>query len=213
MPPPPPESPTQPRNEAESLQLKASQVTDESLSSTRRMKLLCEEAKEAGIKTLVALDDQGEQLDNIEKGMHDINEDMVEAEKAMQGMGGCCFGLCPPLSVICAGKSKDEAMFKVNDDGVGGSGGPGPGRGLDGAGIPTYGGFISKYSNDAREDEMEQNMDEVSIMVGNLRNMAIDMGGEIGNQNNQIDRINMMAESNVTRINVANEKANQLLKK
>jgi hypothetical protein len=39
---------------------------------------------------------------------------------------------------------------------------------------------------------MEGNMEEVSIMVGNLRNMAIDMGSEIGNQNNQIDRINLM---------------------
>lgn len=35
-------------------------------------------------------------------------------------------------------------------------------------------------------------MEEVSIMVGNLRNMAIDMGSEIGNQNTQIDRINLM---------------------
>lgn len=39
---------------------------------------------------------------------------------------------------------------------------------------------------------MENNMEEVSIMVGNLRNMAIDMGSEIGQQNNQIDRINLM---------------------
>lgn len=44
--------------------------------------------------------------------------------------------------------------------------------------------------NDAREDEMEQNMIEVSGMVSNLRNMAVDMGNEIGSQNQQIDRIN-----------------------
>ena len=33
-------------------------MTDESLESTRRMMNLCAEAKDAGIKTLVALDDQ-----------------------------------------------------------------------------------------------------------------------------------------------------------
>ena len=44
--------------------------------------------------------------------------------------------------------------------------------------------------NDAREDEMEQNMVEVSGMIGNLRNMAVDMGNEIESQNRQIDRIN-----------------------
>ena len=37
---------------------------------------------------------------------------------------------------------------------------------------------------------MEENMGQVSTMVGNLRNMAIDMGSEIENQNRQLDRIN-----------------------
>lgn len=37
---------------------------------------------------------------------------------------------------------------------------------------------------------MEENMTQVSTMIGNLRNMAIDMGSEIENQNRQLDRIN-----------------------
>ncbi|KAL1484273.1 hypothetical protein MTO96_050073, partial [Rhipicephalus appendiculatus] len=37
---------------------------------------------------------------------------------------------------------------------------------------------------------MEDNMVQVSTMIGNLRNMAIDMGSEIESQNRQIDRIN-----------------------
>lgn len=36
---------------------------------------------------------------------------------------------------------------------------------------------------------MEENLQQVSTMIGNLRNMACDMGNEIANQNNQIDRI------------------------
>lgn len=36
---------------------------------------------------------------------------------------------------------------------------------------------------------MEDNLQQVSTMIGNLRNMACDMGNEIGNQNNQIERI------------------------
>ena len=47
-----------------------------------------------------------------------------------------------------------------------------------------------RITNDAREDEMEQNMGEVSNMLGNLRNMAVDMGNEISSQNRQLDRIN-----------------------
>lgn len=40
----------------------------QTLEATRRMKAVCEDTKEAGIKSLVALDDQGEKLENFEKG-------------------------------------------------------------------------------------------------------------------------------------------------
>ena len=50
------------------------------------MLALCEESKEAGIKTLVLLDDQGEQLERMEKGLDTINEDMREAEEQLAGM-------------------------------------------------------------------------------------------------------------------------------
>jgi hypothetical protein len=37
---------------------------------------------------------------------------------------------------------------------------------------------------------MDENLVQVSSMIGNLRNMAIDMGNEIENQNNLIERVN-----------------------
>lgn len=49
---------------------------------------------------------------------------------------------------------------------------------------------FDRITNDAREDEMEENLTQVSGMLGNLRNMAIDMGSEIESQNRQVDRIN-----------------------
>ncbi|OXA52140.1 synaptosomal-associated protein 25 [Folsomia candida] len=207
MPPPPPEP--EPMSELEGIQLKANQITDESLDSTRRMLALCEESKEAGIRTLVALDDQGEQLDHIEAGMIQINEDMREAEKNLQGMEKCC-GLC----VLPCHKGKDfkedDKTWKGNEDGkVCNSQ---PVRVCDGAGIPAYGGYVAKITNDAREEEMEGNMGQVSTMVGNLRNMAIDMGSEIENQNRQLDRVNLKAASNEGRIKTANERAGKLLK-
>lgn len=50
--------------------------------------------------------------------------------------------------------------------------------------------MFSRITNDAREDEMEDNMGQVNTMIGNLRNMALDMGSELENQNRQVDRIN-----------------------
>ena len=51
--------------------------------------------------------------------------------------------------------------------------------------------FLLRITNDDREEEMEENMQQVSTMIGNLRNMATDMGTEVANQNNQLDRINL----------------------
>lgn len=81
-----------------------------------------------------------------------------------------------------------------------------------GGGMMMTGNYIAKVTKDAREDEMEENMQDVNNMIGNLRNMAIDMGSEIGAQNAQISRINQKAESNKTRIGTANERAQKLLK-
>ena len=50
-------------------------------------------------------------------------------------------------------------------------------------------------------------------MIGNLRNMAVDMSGEIGSQNDQLDRLNRKGESNQGRIVEANKKADKLLVK
>ena len=46
-----------------------------------------------------------------------------------------------------------------------------------------------RITKDAREDEMDENIQQVGNIVGNLRHMAIDMQSEIDSQNRQIDRI------------------------
>ncbi|XP_037500460.1 synaptosomal-associated protein 25 isoform X5 [Rhipicephalus sanguineus] len=192
------------------LQQKIDDGTTESLERTRNMIALCEESKEAGIRTLVALDEQGEQLDRIEEDMDKINADMKEAEKNLTGMEKCC-GIC-----VCPcqkGKEfkEDASTWKANEDGkvVNSQ----PARVMDdrnGAG-PTSG-YIARITNDDRENEMEDNMVQVSTMIGNLRNMAIDMGSEIESQNRQIDRINQKGTSNVVRVKGAQERAAKLMK-
>lgn len=202
-----------PKTELEEIQQQCNQVTDDSLESTRRMINMCEESKEAGIRTLVMLDEQGEQLDRIEEGLDQINQDMRDAEKNLEGMDKCC-GLCvlPWKRGKSFEKSGDYAnTWKKDDDGPTNTNGPRVTVG-DQNGMGPSSGYVTRITNDAREDEMESNMKEVSSMIGNLRNMAIDMGNEISSQNRQVDRIQQKAESNETRIDEANKKATKLLK-
>ncbi|XP_052766788.1 synaptosomal-associated protein 25-like isoform X2 [Mya arenaria] len=201
------------KSELTNLQFQANKVTDDSLESTRRMMSLCEESQDVGVKTLVMLDGQGEQLDRIEEGMDQINSDMKDAEKNLEGMEKCC-GLCvlPWKKAKKFEKSGDyNKTWKTSEDGKVITNGP---RVVvdQGNGVTSSGGYITRITNDAREDEMEQNLGEVSGMLGNLRNMAVDMGNEIGSQNRQLDRINQKSESNEERIKEANTRAAKLLK-
>uniref|UniRef100_A0A1A8NAH3 Synaptosomal-associated protein n=3 Tax=Nothobranchius TaxID=28779 RepID=A0A1A8NAH3_9TELE len=75
------------------------------------------------------------------------------------------------------------------------------------------GGHIRRVTNDAREDEMEENLTHVGSIVGNLKSMALDIGNELESQKDQIDRIREKANLNVSRIEAANQKATNLMKR
>ncbi|KAJ7340064.1 Synaptosomal-associated protein 25 [Desmophyllum pertusum] len=172
-------------------------------------------SQEVGIKTLVALDEQGEQLDRVEENLDQINVDMKEAEKNLTGLEKCC-GLC-----VCPGRrqknfeknDKYKKAFKSNDDGVITNQPGGVRYQQDGnRGEAAKSGYIQKITGDDREDEMDENLGQVSNIVGNLKSMAMDMGNEIDTQNRQVDRINAKAESNDVRIQQANTRARDILR-
>ncbi|XP_040898185.1 synaptosomal-associated protein 25-A-like isoform X1 [Toxotes jaculatrix] len=194
------------RNELADLQTRADQIADESLESTRRMLALVEESKDAGIRTLVMLDEQGEQLERIEEGMDQINKDMKDAEKNLNNLGQFC-GLCScPCNKIKGGGQ----AWGGNQDGVVNSQ-PGARVMDEREQMAISGGFIRRVTNDARENEMDENLEQVGGIIGNLRHMALDMGQEIDTQNRQIDRIMEKADSNKTRIDEANQRATKML--
>jgi len=204
-----------PLTELESLQLKANQVTDESLESTRRMIALCEDAQGAGAKTVDMLAHQGEQLNRVEGGIDNMNAEMKEAEKHLTGMEKWC-GLCicpwnrrPKVRDVDGtwqSSSKSDAAVKGQPAGKS-NGGNVP----DGAGGNQQ--YVRRINNDAREDEMEENMQAVGGILGNLKSMATDMGSEIEKQNSQLDRINDKGGNVGLRIESANKRTEAILKK
>ncbi|KAI3354387.1 hypothetical protein L3Q82_018500 [Scortum barcoo] len=205
------------------------------------------ESKDAGIRALVMLDEQGEQLERIEEGLDQINSDMKEAEKNLTDLGKCC-GLCScdngrpawektlyvkfvqhlhfvykMLSLVarllCCFKKdlktssytvfvisaaatlerlkafEESGAYKAVWGGASGQDGvvsnqPPSSRVVDEREqMIMSGGYIRRVTNDAREDEMEENLAHVGSIIGNLKSMALDMGNEIDTQNVQIERI------------------------
>nr|XP_031528758.1 synaptosomal-associated protein 23 isoform X1 [Vicugna pacos] len=215
---------------AEQIQLRANQVTDESLESTRRILALAIESQDAGTKTIAMLDEQGEQLNRVEENMDQINKDMREAEKTLTELNKCC-GLCvcpcnrfSDVGCFYETRTKNFESGKAYKAtwGDGGDNSPSnviskqPGRVTNGqpqqatTGAAS-GGYIKRVMNDAREDEMEENLTQVGSILGNLKNMAIDMGNEIDAQNRQIERITEKADTNKDRIDIANARAKKLI--
>ncbi|XP_014379639.2 synaptosomal-associated protein 25-like [Alligator sinensis] len=183
-----------------------------SLESSRRMVKLVEESKDAGIRILVMLDEQGEQLDRIDEGLDQINQDMKEAEKNLTDMAKCC-GFCPcpcpKLKNFKAGEAY-KAVWGNTQDGVVSTQ---PSHVADDREqMIMTGGYIQRITNDAREDEMEENLVQVGSILGNLRSMALDVGNEIDIQNKQVDKIREKVTVNEDRIRQANTQANKILK-
>ncbi|XP_060114032.1 synaptosomal-associated protein 25-like [Heteronotia binoei] len=198
-------------SDRETLQCRINQVTNESLDSTRRMVHLVEETKDAGIRTLVMLDEQGEQLDRIEEGLDQIHQNMKQAEKNLSDMAKCC-GLfvcpCAKLKSIKALEAYKTGSGNSQDDVVSRQ----PCMVADGNQMVMSGPFIHRITKDDAEEEMEQNMNYVDSLLGNLRNMAIDMGNEIDIQNKQMDSIAEKVDTNDTRIRGANSITAKMLK-
>ncbi len=135
-------------------------VTNESLDSTRRIRMVAEDTNKVGVDTLVTLNEQGEQLDNVERRLDEINVDLKYTDKNLTELEKCC-GCC---TCICCRprnfeKNKDhkkvygkKAQQQAELDAVtdqpraGGRGGRGQGP------------FVKRVTDDAREDEMEENL-------------------------------------------------------
>uniref|UniRef100_A0A1A7Y4A3 Synaptosomal-associated protein n=1 Tax=Iconisemion striatum TaxID=60296 RepID=A0A1A7Y4A3_9TELE len=208
----------------EQMAIRANQVTDESLESTRRMLQMAEESNQTGANTMVMLNHQGEQLRQIEDGMTQINQDMQQADKNLADLSKCC-GLC-----VCPCNRHSSIENDSRYKRTWGTGTEGQGDGNNSkvvskqpsavrngqnaqvqASAPS-GPYINRVTNDAREDEMEENLNAVGSIIGNLKDMATNMGNEIDKQNVHIDRITEKAEMNKIRIDEANERANKLIK-
>eukprot|EP00090_Calanus_glacialis_P010259 TRINITY_DN18643_c0_g1_i1.p1 TRINITY_DN18643_c0_g1~~TRINITY_DN18643_c0_g1_i1.p1 ORF type:complete len:207 (-),score=73.26 TRINITY_DN18643_c0_g1_i1:74-667(-) len=193
----------------ERLQAKANAVTDGSLESTRRMMTMMEDSQATGAGTLDMLDSQGEQLNRVEGHLDNINAQMKEADKALTGMEKWCGLFVCPWNKAKTTMDADDAIWEKNEDGAVVKRQPGVKTDQrDAVGGP----YVQRITNDSREDEMEENMAGVGNILGNLKNMATDMGAEIEKQNKQLDLIQGKTAGADVRIEQANKRTEKLLK-
>lgn len=181
---------------------------------------MMEESRDAGAAALMALNHQGHQLNQIESDLEVIDGQVGKTEKIVTRMERCC---CYDLCCCCKNNPEDE-----EEDGVTWK--------KDGNSVSLFksqaqldksyndytsgyslassfsGGLVNRVTNDFREDEMESNLQDAAGMIGVLRNMALDQGTTVGQQNEQITRINEKAVSDEHKMKGVTKRMENLLK-
>ena len=133
-------------------------VTNESLDATRRIRQVAEETNQIGVDTLITVNEQGEQLDNVERRLDEVNVDLKQTDRnlsRLEACCGCCTCPCGPRGgqrtkqyKKAYGKKAKQMDDVVSDQPrSGGRGGPQP-----------QGPFIKRVTEDEREDQMEDNL-------------------------------------------------------
>lgn len=170
----------------------------------------------------------GEKLHNIEEQLDAINEDMKSTEKTLNQMDKFLgifklpkFGRKKVISLVVVTlmtrvelqdkvKPSDE-LWKAqpSEDKMDRIAKSRAGQSSSAASSVASGRIIQRIADDAREDEMEENMQVVDKILGNLKNMALDMGTEIDSQNKVLDRLTYKTEEVDQRI----ERADQRIRK
>ena len=131
-------------------------VTNESLDATRRIRAVAEETNQMGVDTLITLNEQGEQLDNVERRLDEVNVDLKHTDRnltRLEACCGCCSCPCGPGSGqrTKAYKKAYGKKAKHRDDVV-------SEQPRSSGGAQPQGPFIKRVTEDEREDQMEDNL-------------------------------------------------------
>lgn len=208
------------------IQAKMEAKVDDSLQATRRMKRMVEESRTAGAAALTSLEHQGRQLDHVERELDAVDAGVAKSSAVVKELERCCcYDLCcwccccfggrknphdEEEGIVSWSRDSDENVSVVrtsqyNNHGLD--------KSFSHSLASSFGaGLLHRITNDAREQEMDENLGEVNDTIAVLRNMALDQGTTITQQNQQISRITDHTNATDSRIAGVNTRVKNLLK-
>ncbi|CAF1234428.1 unnamed protein product [Adineta steineri] len=196
-----------------SIQAQINQKTNESLESTRRIVSLAAESQDLGINTMIMLDEQDEKLNKIEIALDDIDYVMYKAERNLSNLEKCC-GLCVlPWKRVCRShRPLTNSSTTVSSERSSPITIEPKLRMIGEEGMHSKR-YVTRITNDDREEEMDDNLQLVDDYIGTLKNIALDMGDTITKQTKKLDVISKKTEDGITRVDASNKRTQNLLRK
>ncbi|XP_010491406.1 PREDICTED: SNAP25 homologous protein SNAP33-like [Camelina sativa] len=201
--------------ELESYAVYKSQETTKTVQGCLKV---AQEIRSDATRTLVMLNEQGEQITRTHHKAVDIDHDLSRGEKLLGSLGGIFSRTWKPKKtrsvtgpVITKGDSPNRRVnyFETREK-LGLNHLPKP-QSRTNEPLPESADAYQKLEMEtAKQDE---GLSDLSDLLGELKNMAVDMGTEIERQNHGLDHLQEDVEELNYRVKQSNQRARRLLRK
>ncbi|NP_001032194.2 synaptosomal-associated protein 23.2 isoform X1 [Danio rerio] len=176
----------------EQITIKANHVTNASLESTRRIAQMTEECLNMGAETMTMLDEQGEKLHNVKRELGHINQDIKQAQANLNKLSSWTWkSFCSRLKPTKRESTSKQASKPKERQNVA-SCHPAAvqkGQAVSAESTAPSGPYITRITNDERENEMEDNLTKLGHCIKIIRDQTLEINNKLDEQNKTIQDI------------------------
>ncbi|XP_062111325.1 putative SNAP25 homologous protein SNAP30 [Humulus lupulus] len=191
---------------------------EETTKSVNNCLKIAEDIREDATRTLEMLDQQGEQITRTHMMAVDIDKDLSRGEKLLNNLGGMFSktwkpkktrDITGPLTTADnASKRSENNLEQRQKFGLE----PVPtGRSVTKTPLSETTGALQKV--EVEKTKQDDALSDLSNILGDLKNMAVDMGSELNRQNKALDHVSDDVDELNSRVKGANQRARRLIEK
>lgn len=200
--------------ETQQIQAKIGQIEDDSLASTQRALRMLNETEEIGNKTAQELVSQGEKLKNIDNQLDNINDNLNSTQKHINSIKSVFGGLKNRFFKGTSTKSidvpkSDSSSSLAKTTSLKSSTSSQQMSQQQSTSRPAD---FGRITGSAREEEINKNLDEMSLGLSRLTNLAQEMQFELERQDPLINRLTPKMDITKSRIEDQNKQMKKVLK-
>ncbi|KAK4374595.1 hypothetical protein RND71_005272 [Anisodus tanguticus] len=193
---------------------------EETTTSVNSCLKIAEDMREDATKTLITLHQQGEQITRTHMTAADIDHDLSRGEKLLGSLGGIFSRTWKPKTnrpitgPVITRVSDDPVQRRGNHleqrEKLGLSSAP---KARSSSRTPPPESTNSLQKVEAEKVKQDDGLSDLSNLLGELKNMAVDMGSEIERQNKALDHVEEDVDELGFRVKGANQRIHRLLRK
>ncbi|XP_041013348.1 putative SNAP25 homologous protein SNAP30 [Juglans microcarpa x Juglans regia] len=191
---------------------------EETTNTVNNCLKLAEDMREDATRTLDMLHYQGEQITRTHMMAADTEKDLTRGEKLLNNLGGMFSKTWKPKKtreiagpIITADNSSKRTENHLDQREKLGLAPAHKGRSASRTPPPEPTNALQKVEvENAKQDDA---LSDLSNILGDLKNMAVDMGGELNRQNKALDHLGDDVDELNSRVKGANQRARRLLGK